>query len=220
LLYSIEAADSTRHYYHFDQSGSTLFLTDDNANVTDTYAITPFGESVAHSGSTDNPFTWLGQLGAMQEGSTSLFYLRARYYDSATARFLSRDPLQSRDPREINPYQYAADNPVTNDDATGLRVNNRVAIESARSMFNYNYPCYYETLQEGRNGSSWNRLPSEPSRAWGRDSEGSNAPLFDRLGSSSLQNGLPYGEGPGGRSTGLRYLDLSLIGSVGARGRE
>jgi hypothetical protein len=114
-----------------------------------------------------------------------------------------------------------------------LRVNNRVAIESARSMFNYNYPCYYdsrtynsryrlisETLQEGRNGSSWNRLPSEPSRAWGRDSEGSNAPLFDRLGSSSLQNGLPYGEGPGGRSTGLRYLDLSLIGSVGARGRE
>jgi RHS repeat-associated protein len=233
LLYSIEAADSTRHYYHFDQSGSTLFLTDDNANVTDTYAITPFGESVAHSGSMDNPFTWLGQLGAMQEGSTSLFYLRTRYYDSATARFLSRDPLPSNDPREISPYQYAADNPVTNDDATGLRVNNRVAIEWSRSMFNYNYPCYYDSraynsryrlisqdLEGVRNGSSWNRGPSEPSRAGGRDSRDSSAPLFDWVGISNLQLGLPFGDGPGGRSTGLRYIDLSLIGSTGQRGRE
>jgi RHS repeat-associated protein len=220
LLYSIEAADSSRHYYHFDQSGSTLFVTDDNANITDTYAITPFGESVAHSGSTDNPFTWLGQLGAMQEGSTSLFYLRARYYDSATARFLSRDPLPSNDPLEINPYQYAADNPVTNDDATGLRVNSRVAIEWSRSMFNYNYPCYYdsraynsryriipEAIQSFSNGSSWNRGPSEISRVGEGDSRGSIAPLFDPLGRSNLQNGLPYG----GRG-GLSELGRALAG--------
>ena len=60
-------------------------------------------------------------FGVMQEGNTSLFYLRARYYDSATARFLSRDPLLSADPREINPYQYADDNPVTRSDASGLQ---------------------------------------------------------------------------------------------------
>jgi RHS repeat-associated protein len=227
LLYSIEAADSTRHYYHFDQSGSTLFLTDDNANITDTYAITPFGESVAQNGSTDNPFTWLGQLGAMQEGSTSLFYLRARYYDSATARFLSRDPLSSNDPREINPYQYAADNPITNDDATGLRVNNRVAVEWSRSMFNYNYPCYYdsrtynsryrslsEALQGIRDSSSWTRVPSFTGEG---DSRDSSAPLFDRLSISNLQLGLPYGDSSGGRSTGLRYLDLSLTPTLGLR---
>jgi RHS repeat-associated protein len=232
LLYSIEAADGTRHYYHFDQSGSTLFLTDDNGNITDTYAITPFGESVAHNGSTDNPFTWLGQLGATQEGSTSLFYLRARYYDSATARFLSRDPLQSNDPLAINPYQYAADNPVTNDDATGLRVNNRVALDWSRSPFGYNYPCYYdsrtynsryraisESLQEVRSSSSWTRGPSEFSPSSG-DSRSSNAPLFDRLSISNLQLGLPSGDGPGGRSTGLRYFELSLTGSAGPGGRE
>jgi RHS repeat-associated protein len=223
LLYSIEAADGTRHYYHFDQSGSTLFLTDDNGNITDTYAITPFGESVAHNGSTDNPFTWLGQLGAMQEGSTSLFYLRARYYDSAAARFLSRDPLQSNDPREINPYQYAADNPVTNDDATGLGVNNRAAFDWSRSPFGYNYPCYYdsrtynsryrvisEDLQGFRNGSSWNRGPSELSRSSerdSRDSRDSSASLFDLLGSSNLQNGRPYG----GRG-GLSELGRALAG--------
>lgn len=120
LLYSIEAADNSRHFYHFDPSGSTLLLTDDGANVTDTYAITPYGESVAHTGNTDNPFTWLGQLGAMQEGATSLFYLRARYYDSATGRFLSRDRILSADPRAVNPYQYAAGNPVSGHDASGL----------------------------------------------------------------------------------------------------
>jgi RHS repeat-associated protein len=120
LLYSMEAADSTRHFYHFDPSGSTLLLTDDGGNTTDAYAITPYGESVAQNGSSDNPFTWLGQLGAMQEGNTSLFYLRMRYYDSATGRFLSRDPLSSTDPLEINPYQYARGNPVTRDDPSGL----------------------------------------------------------------------------------------------------
>src|SRR5207244_6200060 len=50
LLYSIEAAGNIRHFYHFDQSGSTLLLTDDRASVTDSYAITPYGESVAHTG--------------------------------------------------------------------------------------------------------------------------------------------------------------------------
>jgi RHS repeat-associated protein len=95
-------------------------LTDDSGNTTDTYAISPYGESVAQNGSTDNPFTWLGQLGAMQEGNTSLFYLRMRYYDSATGRFLSRDPLLSADPREINPYLYADGNPVTRNDPSGL----------------------------------------------------------------------------------------------------
>jgi RHS repeat-associated protein len=57
----------------------------------------------------------------MQEGNTSLFYLRLRYYDSAAGRFLSRDPLFSSDPREINPYQYADDNPVTRNDPSGLK---------------------------------------------------------------------------------------------------
>ncbi len=130
LLYSIESAGGSRHFYHFDQSGSTLLLTDDGGKVTDSYAITPYGESVAHTGTTDTPFTWLGRLGAMQEGSTSLFYLRARYYDSATARFLSRDPLQSVDPREINPYQYADGNPVTRNDATGLKPSNSMLLTS------------------------------------------------------------------------------------------
>ena len=95
-------------------------LTDDNAAVTDSYAITPYGESVSRTGTTNNPFTWLGEYGVMQEGATSLYYMRARYYDGATARFVSPDPIVSLHPLLMNPYQYAAGNPVSNIDPAGL----------------------------------------------------------------------------------------------------
>jgi RHS repeat-associated protein len=48
----------------------------------------------------------------MQESSTGLYYMRARYYDPATARFLSPDPIISANPMRANPYQYALANPI------------------------------------------------------------------------------------------------------------
>ena len=120
LLASIEAADNSHHYFHFDENGSTIFLSDDTGSVTDAYGITPFGESVVQIGTTPNLFTWQGALGVMQEPGTSLFYMRARYYDSAPARFVSRDPVSSAAPNAISPYQYAVSNPISFSDPTGL----------------------------------------------------------------------------------------------------
>jgi RHS repeat-associated protein len=122
VLYSIDAASGGHHFYSFDETGSTTFLTGDNGAITDSYGISPYGDVVTagSSNKTDNPFTWQGQFGVMEEPGTSLFYMRFRYYDSAFARFLSRDPFISPDPLEINPYQYAAGNPVANVDAAGL----------------------------------------------------------------------------------------------------
>jgi RHS repeat-associated protein len=119
LLYAIDAAGNVRHWYHFDETGSTTFLTGDTGQVTDSYGITPYGEDVTAAGSTPNPFAWLGQWGVMQEGATGLYYMRARYYDSASARFLTRDPLLSISPRAINPYQYAIANPMRYVDPAG-----------------------------------------------------------------------------------------------------
>jgi RHS repeat-associated protein len=121
LLYAIDAATGARHFYHFDASGSTTLLTDDSGAITDTYAVTPYGESVSQNGSTDNPFTWMGQLGVMQEGLTSLFYMRGRYYDSASARFLSPDPVFSGAPQDVNPYQYAHADPLRLSDPLGTQ---------------------------------------------------------------------------------------------------
>ncbi len=131
LLYSIEASNGSHRFYSFDETGSTTFLTGDSGAVTDAYGISPYGDVITGSASnkTDNPFTWQGQFGVMQELGASLFYLRYRYYDSTFARFLSRDPLVSPAPREVNPYQYAAGNPVSNVDPTGLKSSNITEIQ-------------------------------------------------------------------------------------------
>ena len=59
-----------------------MLLTDDIGAVTDRYAGTPYGEEVRHQGGADNPFTFLGAHGVMQEGTTGLYHMGQRYYCS------------------------------------------------------------------------------------------------------------------------------------------
>ncbi len=121
LLYSLDAADNQRRFYHFDEMGNTVFLTGDSGAVTDAYGITPYGEVVSRSGSTENPFTFQGRWGVLEIEDTSLYYMRARFYDAAAGRFLSRDPVRTLDPRSANPYPYALGNPLRYVDPTGLK---------------------------------------------------------------------------------------------------
>lgn len=119
LLYSVEAASGSRRFYHYDEIGNTLFLTDDTGAITDSYAYSPYGVVLASSGSTDNPFTFVGRYGVVRLGTGGLYFMRRRVYDSASGSFLSRDPVQLLDPRLVNPYQYAAGNPLFYVDVTG-----------------------------------------------------------------------------------------------------
>ena len=115
LLYMIDAANGNAVYhYHFDRVGSTLALTAANGAVTDAYAYTPYGALLGHAGANAQPFTYVGEVGVRGEPSANLYQMRARYYDPLAARFLTRDPLWPRlaDPRALNPYQYAARNPL------------------------------------------------------------------------------------------------------------
>ncbi len=124
LLYMIDAAaGNTVFHYHFDRVGTTVALTDAAGAASDAYAYTPYGRLLAHTGSSAQPFTVAGRWGVRQEGdSGDLYQMRARYYDAATARFLSREPLWPRlfEPRDLNPYQYARRDPMAKVDPTGL----------------------------------------------------------------------------------------------------
>lgn len=120
LLYSIDAATNARRFYHFDGRGTTTFLSGDDGAVTDSYEVTPYGEMVAHTGDTDNPFTFLGAWGVMQQDKAGLFLMGFRFYDATSGRFLSRDREVNPSPRAINPYQYALANPVNYSDPRGL----------------------------------------------------------------------------------------------------
>jgi RHS repeat-associated protein len=61
---------------------------------------------------------WLGQY---EDSDTGLTYLNARYYDPILGRFLSPDPLMNPgDPRTLDPYRYADNNPISYTDPSGL----------------------------------------------------------------------------------------------------
>jgi RHS repeat-associated protein len=63
----------------------------------------------------------MGQEGAMRDGESNLYYMRARFYDADSGRFISRDPSnQSVSPLETNPYSFARANPMMFNDPTGF----------------------------------------------------------------------------------------------------
>jgi len=113
LLYMIDAANGNKvHFYHFDLTGSTLALTGSTGEVTVAYAYDPYGQVLAHQGSSMQIFTYLGQWGVRWEGPSTdsgygiFFQMGAQYYDAETGRFLC--PV----PRQLNPYQYAFNQPT------------------------------------------------------------------------------------------------------------
>jgi RHS repeat-associated protein len=59
--------------------------------------------------------------GEQFDSDLALYYLRARYYNPATGRFMSRDPddHSRRNPNELHKYLYAHGDPINAVDPTG-----------------------------------------------------------------------------------------------------
>jgi RHS repeat-associated protein len=59
--------------------------------------------------------------GEQFDSDLGLYYLRARYYNPVTGRFLSRDPEDGKilDPATLHKYLYASGDPVNSLDPTG-----------------------------------------------------------------------------------------------------
>jgi RHS repeat-associated protein len=112
LISRIDANDEAS-YYHFDSRGSTIAMTNDTGKVTHSYAYGPFGELMAADETDFNAFRYIGQYGVMYE-DTSLMYMRARFYDVETGRFLTEDPVWA-----TNLYPYAGNNPIAFIDPEG-----------------------------------------------------------------------------------------------------
>lgn len=117
------AADGTARYYHANAIGSVVALTDDTESVTDKYAYTPFGEPAGKTGLTANPFTYIGSFGVMAEDD-GLYFMRARFYEPQTGRFIGKDSLEGtlQQPMSLYRYNYANDNPTVYVDPEGESV--------------------------------------------------------------------------------------------------
>lgn len=103
-----------------DGLGSVRQLTDDSGQVTLAQGYTPFGVLLWSAGSAASGY---GFTGEQHDPSAGLYYLRARYYDPATGRFLTRDPFPgfTFDPISQHPYVYARNSPVNWIDPIGLQ---------------------------------------------------------------------------------------------------
>lgn len=101
-------------YLHADQLGSTRLVTNISDTVVGTYTFDAYGTTSSRTGSASTPLQYAGQYLDVESG---LYYLRARYYDPATAQFTAVDPLE----RVGGPlYGYAHDNPLNVSDPAGL----------------------------------------------------------------------------------------------------
>ena len=77
----------------------------------------PFGNLLNSEGKEITPYAFTGEWSE----PSGLIYLRARYYDPVTGRFLSKDPVRgiAALPQSLNPYTYAINNPVRYTDPSG-----------------------------------------------------------------------------------------------------
>lgn len=105
--------------YHFDPQGSTLALTNDNQQVTDSYAYSAFGEVTEHTGSTVTPFQYLGQLGYYKDDVTESFLVRRRTLSASYGIWLSRDPILTFGLDTY--YRYVRNTPCMRVDPSGLK---------------------------------------------------------------------------------------------------
>ncbi|MGH7861260.1 MAG: RHS repeat-associated core domain-containing protein [Candidatus Dormibacteraceae bacterium] len=108
------SAAGTVCYYHHDQIGNTLALTDASGAVVQSYGYDAYGNKTASSGTIVNPFQFQGQY---LDPLSGLYYLRARFYDPLVGAFVTRDPAVAT---TRAPYAFASDTPLNGADPSGL----------------------------------------------------------------------------------------------------
>ncbi len=101
-----------------DGLGSTRALSDESGLATDRYIYDAFGQVLTKIGDTDNSYLYAGE---QRDINLGLDYLRARYLDVDTGRFVSRDTFEGfqRTPVTLHKYLYANMNPVNLIDPSG-----------------------------------------------------------------------------------------------------
>jgi RHS repeat-associated protein len=113
---------STAHAYHADSIGNVIGITDGSGNLVERYIYAPYGNAtVFDSGgmelpgsSIDNEFMFALMR---YDNESGLYHTLYRKYSVEQGRFTTHDPMRS-----LNPYVYAASNPINLVDPLGLWV--------------------------------------------------------------------------------------------------
>jgi RHS repeat-associated protein len=108
----------TPSFYGYDGGGSVRQLTGTLGTITDSYDYDAFGNKINSTGTTPNNFLYRGE---QYDSDLGLYYLRARYYNPLTGRFIGRDPEDGKIkiPATLHKYLYASGDPVNRIDPSG-----------------------------------------------------------------------------------------------------
>jgi len=105
------------YYYHADALGSITRMTDQNGNTVQTIKYDTFGNIKSISNPLIiQPYAWTGREFDIESG---FYYLRNRYYDPRTGRFISKDPIGFGG-GDVNLFRYVGNGPVNWVDPFGL----------------------------------------------------------------------------------------------------
>ena len=100
-------------YYIYNAHGDVTGLTNSGFVLVKSYAYDAYGNEQNPDANDTNPFRYCGEY---YDAETGLYYLRNRYYDPQTGRFITEDPIRDG----TNWYTYGNNNPILYIDPTGL----------------------------------------------------------------------------------------------------
>jgi RHS repeat-associated protein len=100
--------------YLVNALGTVVALTDSSGAIQTSYGYEPYGVSTQSGSTTTNNLTFT----AREQDVGAFYHYRNRYYDASLSRFISEDPIGLLG--GSNAYTYAAGNPVSYSDPTGL----------------------------------------------------------------------------------------------------
>jgi len=111
-------ADGTQYYYLYNGHGDVVQITDSAGNIVNSYEYDEWGNITSQTETIENEFKYAGQI---YDSETGLYYLRARYYDPTTGRFISKDSNEGSivNPLSLNLYTYCVNNPIIFVDPSG-----------------------------------------------------------------------------------------------------
>ncbi|MHB9095751.1 MAG: glycoside hydrolase family protein, partial [Eubacteriales bacterium] len=184
----VEDIDDTRPesqdplYYLYDGLGNVTYMVKPDGNVRDHYRYDEYGKPAPGNSKLSedgriNLNNTFGYTGEQYDEESNLLYLRARYYEPETGRFLSRDTYEGEleNPLSRHMYAYVGNNSVNYVDPTGnirffindkeitegffLSSDNRLIsrlttmAKNIGAKYHYRYGKGYVVLQNGRTAS-------------------------------------------------------------------
>lgn len=110
--------NGTKGYYLYDGRGSVASLAGNSGGNMISYTYDAYGVTTKSNYTLNNPYQYNAEY---TDSSTNNQYLRARYYDASSGRFLTKDTVLGSIEKPItrNLYAYAGNNPLNITDPSG-----------------------------------------------------------------------------------------------------